>query len=269
MSYLNANELKNALTPILQSYGLNDIVINQLLSDEFINGAYELQQAETQDESLMLSLRETSEEQNLQTMEEMKQTISKLFYDGSYLCNIMQYIIDSWKDINFSQYSQINKINNRASNNEEINTDDWEKALAIRDVFSDMIEHKFPPRVQAAVGEAFFLQSILETIQDHFDKFYKIAENFYDDMMNIARGMHGSFSTAHEQASPLALDLDGDGVETTTVESGVYFDHDDNGFAEKSGWVGKDDGLLVRDINGNGQIDNGTSLERCQSKRQS
>lgn len=38
MSYLNANELKNALTPILQSYGVNDIVINQLLSDEFING---------------------------------------------------------------------------------------------------------------------------------------------------------------------------------------------------------------------------------------
>ena len=44
MSYLNANELKNALTPILQSYGLNDIVINQLLSDVFIDRTFELLQ---------------------------------------------------------------------------------------------------------------------------------------------------------------------------------------------------------------------------------
>ena len=44
MSYLNANELKNALTTILQSYGLNDIVINQLLSDIFTDRAFELLQ---------------------------------------------------------------------------------------------------------------------------------------------------------------------------------------------------------------------------------
>ena len=259
MNNMTKEELKSKLTLTLQAHNLEQVLINQLLSDEFINEVYELQQAETQDESLMLSLRETSEEQNLQTMVEMKQTISKLFYEGSYLCNIMQYIIDSWRDINFS-HSQFNQINDRASNNEEINTDDLEKALTIRDVFSDMIEYKFPPRVQAAVGEAFFLQSILETIQDHFNKFYEIAEKFYDDMMKLARGMNDSFSTAHKQASPLALDLDGDGVETTTVETGVYFDHDDNGFAEKSGWVGKDDGLLVRDINNNGLIDDGTEL---------
>ncbi|VVM18915.1 Alkaline phosphatase (EC [uncultured Gammaproteobacteria bacterium] len=37
-------------------------------------------------------------------------------------------------------------------------------------------------------------------------------------------------------------------VETTSKEnSGVYFDHDNNSFAEQSGWVGKDDGLLVFD----------------------
>ncbi|VVM22827.1 hypothetical protein BSPWISOXPB_3011 [uncultured Gammaproteobacteria bacterium] len=37
--------------------------------------------------------------------------------------------------------------------------------------------------------------------------------------------------------SPLTLDLDGDGmVETTSKEnSGVYFDHDNNSFAEQSG----------------------------------
>jgi hypothetical protein len=35
----------------------------------------------------------------------------------------------------------------------------------------------------------------------------------------------------------------------------VYFDHDNNSFAEQSGWVGKDDGLLVFDKNNNGKID--------------
>ena len=68
------------------------------------------------------------------------------------------------------------------------------------------------------------------------------------------------FGTAEEVRSPLVVDLDGDGVETVTAEGGVYFDHDANGFKENSGWVGQDDGILVRDINGNGTIDNGTEL---------
>ena len=92
------------------------------------------------------------------------------------------------------------------------------------------------------------------------DNYWDDIRNQFDDLLDIKSSINASFTTAHEQASPLALDLDGDGVETTTVESGVYFDHDDNGFAEKSGWVGKDDGLLVRDINNNGLIDDGTEL---------
>ncbi len=89
MNNMTKEELKIKLTLTLQTHNLEQTLINQLLSDEFINGAYELQQAENQDESLMLSLRETSDKQNLQTMAEMKQTISELFYDGSYLCNIL------------------------------------------------------------------------------------------------------------------------------------------------------------------------------------
>ncbi len=68
------------------------------------------------------------------------------------------------------------------------------------------------------------------------------------------------FSTGEETRSPLVVDLDGDGIETIGTNNNIYFDHDNNGFAENTGWVGKDDGLLVRDINGNGQIDNGTEL---------
>ncbi len=67
-------------------------------------------------------------------------------------------------------------------------------------------------------------------------------------------------TSAEEIRSPLAIDLDGDGIETISVDNGVYFDHDGNGFAEKTGWIGSDDALLVRDINENGQIDNGSEL---------
>ena len=66
--------------------------------------------------------------------------------------------------------------------------------------------------------------------------------------------------TAENKRSPLAIDLDGDGVETVSVANGVYFDHDGNGFAEKSGWISADDALLVRDVNEDGEINDGSEL---------
>ena len=60
--------------------------------------------------------------------------------------------------------------------------------------------------------------------------------------------------------SPIVIDLDGDGIETVSIANGVLFDHADDGFAERTGWVSSDDGLLVRDINGNGTIDSGREL---------
>lgn len=69
-----------------------------------------------------------------------------------------------------------------------------------------------------------------------------------------------SFANAESITSPLVLDLDGDGVETISSEQGVYFDHAGDGFAEKTGWVSPDDGLLAIDLNNDGKIDNGTEL---------
>ncbi len=65
---------------------------------------------------------------------------------------------------------------------------------------------------------------------------------------------------AENQASPIIIDLDGDGIETLSVSSGVFFDHDGNQFAENTGWVAPDDGLLIFDRDGNGQIDSGSEL---------
>ena len=60
--------------------------------------------------------------------------------------------------------------------------------------------------------------------------------------------------------SPLVLDLDGDGIETVGMASGIQFDLNNNGFCETVGWVGADDGLLALDRNGDGAITGGFEL---------
>ncbi|NRA18436.1 MAG: hypothetical protein HRU04_23365 [Oceanospirillaceae bacterium] len=60
--------------------------------------------------------------------------------------------------------------------------------------------------------------------------------------------------------TPLILDLDGDGIETTTLADGVQFDIDGDGHVDQTAWVGKDDAFLVRDINGDGQINGAAEL---------
>lgn len=62
------------------------------------------------------------------------------------------------------------------------------------------------------------------------------------------------------QYDPIILDLDGDGIETVGLNAGILFDHNGDGVKTGTGWVGKDDGLLVRDINNNGTIDTGREL---------
>lgn len=54
---------------------------------------------------------------------------------------------------------------------------------------------------------------------------------------------------------PLVLDLDGDGVEGIGIGAAT-FDTDGDGIRENLSWIAPDDGLLVRDRNQNGLIDN-------------
>lgn len=76
-------------------------------------------------------------------------------------------------------------------------------------------------------------------------------------------GALAPWGSAPSQASPLILDLDGDGIELTTFNASTtdtFFDLDSDGFAEQTAWVGADDGLLVRDLNANGRIDDAGEL---------
>jgi hypothetical protein len=67
-----------------------------------------------------------------------------------------------------------------------------------------------------------------------------------------------AFLTAY--ASPIILDLDGNGVSTTSVSDGVSFDIRGDGTSVRTGWVGAGDGLLVLDRNHDGIVNSGTEL---------
>lgn len=60
--------------------------------------------------------------------------------------------------------------------------------------------------------------------------------------------------------TPIAIDLDGNGVKTVSHADGVSFDFDGDGNVETAGWIDRGDGLLAMDRNGNGTIDNGGEL---------
>ena len=60
--------------------------------------------------------------------------------------------------------------------------------------------------------------------------------------------------------SPLVLDLDGDGIETTPIGLQSHFDFAGDGFREMTSWIGSDDGFLAIDRNSNGRIDDASEL---------
>lgn len=62
------------------------------------------------------------------------------------------------------------------------------------------------------------------------------------------------------QVDPLVLDLDGNGIDLTTAETGVLFDIDGDGARDRTAWVAGKDAFLALDRNGNGRIDDGREL---------
>jgi len=66
----------------------------------------------------------------------------------------------------------------------------------------------------------------------------------------------GSSSGGFYSGKPVILDLDGDGIEVS-ISHPVSFDWDNDGYLERSSWIGADDGFLVIDLMADGSIGDG------------
>ncbi|MFC0035610.1 calcium-binding protein [Cardiobacterium valvarum] len=64
------------------------------------------------------------------------------------------------------------------------------------------------------------------------------------------------------KVDPLALDLNGNGIETLAANGhdGAMFDHERSGIRTATGWVHGNDGILVHDRNGDGKINDGSEI---------
>ena len=70
-----------------------------------------------------------------------------------------------------------------------------------------------------------------------------------------------AFGSIVKRTNPMAIDLDGDGLETIDInKSQIYFDVDNDGFREQTGWISKNEAILAIDKNENGKIDNQSEM---------
>ena len=84
---------------------------------------------------------------------------------------------------------------------------------------------------------------------------------FADGAVWTAEDVASQFIQQNGVGAVMAFDLTGDGLELTPAEqNGVYFDIDQDGFLERLGWVGPQDGLLVLDRNEDGVINDAGEL---------
>ncbi|WP_440467050.1 calcium-binding protein [Pseudomonas sp. YH-1] len=84
-----------------------------------------------------------------------------------------------------------------------------------------------------------------------------------DEIVSVWHDVNSFFSSANkfvQRVDPLALDLDNDGLETISANSGITFDFDGDGLKSGTGWLAKDDAFLAWDRDGNGKIDSGAEL---------
>ncbi|WP_158300660.1 calcium-binding protein [Chromobacterium sp. ATCC 53434] len=157
---------------------------------------------------------------------------------------------------------------------------DWQKIKdAMRDIGKE--GHQYRPLDQnsnTAVDEALRRSGLPEPTNDNIgedwapgsgnnlpggadDEADGIVSSAWKNLSKLIRANEfPDFSKPAQTISPIIIDLDGDGVETVSRAEGAYFDLDGNRFAERTGWVGAGDALLVLDRNGNGLIDDGGEL---------
>ena len=110
------------------------------------------------------------------------------------------------------------------------------------------------------------LYNMYNSLKNEFDKlspFFKDPRNWKAIADVMTGNWFGLFrDMLIRQYDPLTLDLDGNGIETlaSNGHKGALFDHSNDGIRTATGWINKDDGLLVYDRNSDGVVNNGGEL---------
>ncbi|WP_421868951.1 calcium-binding protein [Motiliproteus sp.] len=136
-------------------------------------------------------------------------------------------------------------------------TDAWEQAQqSAQQLFDDALSNA-----------AQLANSAKQEAQGVVDRGLSLLEEFGSDLGSaLGRILGGAndhapeISSAESKGSPIVLDLDGNSFDSISKNADIYFDHDNNGFAELTGWISGNDGFLVRDLDANGTIDSGAEL---------
>ena len=110
------------------------------------------------------------------------------------------------------------------------------------------------------------LSVVADTFEEDFshlmDNLIDLTANGFDAIDALVFEYFVDATNWQLRRDPLALDLDGDGIETVRESGlgGVLFDSDADGVRTATGWVAPDDGFLVLDRNASGTIDDGSEL---------
>ena len=133
--------------------------------------------------------------------------------------------------------------------------------------FAAYVEHLYQKDPEAA--RTFFTDFIdkykksrdhIDEDDEYLDEMDKILQELEKKYPDLGGDEYDDAKDATPPRDPLVIDLGKPGIELTSVENGVHFDLDKNNFAEKTAWIGKEDGLLVIDRNRNDYIDDGGEL---------
>jgi len=121
----------------------------------------------------------------------------------------------------------------------------YENQLSWEDKLKDIIKEQLTDDLNWLNSQEMvtIAQKVLLKFGKNLSDFLTTPAHADDVIENVKQQVTSAKSTS----SPIILDLNNNGIETTSVKQGAYFDHANDGFAEQTGWVGANDGLLVRD----------------------
>ena len=106
-----------------------------------------------------------------------------------------------------------------------------------------------------------FISDTANTYKDKQYVDFAGALKYFNEDVTVSGHSLGGATINISLYDPIALDLNGNGkIDTLSLENGVFFDHNGDKVAFKSSWVNSSDGILVRDIDGDGKITSGAEL---------